>query len=103
MPLKSDKYFTVLELALLLYKKGEFQESLGLIREARELNRFDGALCHVGALCAFRLGDVAGAKLLIEDSIKEAPHEPIHWNVLGEVHRLSGDRGWRVCLVRLPT
>ena len=47
MPLKSDKYFTVLELALLLYKKGEFQESLGLIREAKELNRFDAGLCHI--------------------------------------------------------
>lgn len=90
MPLKSDKYFTVLELALLLYKKGEFKEALGLILEAKELNRFDAALCHVGALSAFRLGDLPLATQLINDSITDAPDDAIHWNVLGEFHRLSG-------------
>jgi predicted O-linked N-acetylglucosamine transferase (SPINDLY family) len=91
MPLKSEKYFTILELALLLYKKGDFNESLGLIQEAKELNQVDGALCHVGALSAFRMGNISGADSFIKQAIDLEPHEPAHWNVQGEILRLSGD------------
>ena len=89
MPLKSENYFTILDLALLHYRKGDFNDALGLLLEARELKRFDAALAHVGALSAFRLGNLQLAKELIQEAIGFAPEDASNWNVLGEILRLS--------------
>lgn len=91
MPLKSDKYFTILELALLHYKKGDYNDALGLIQEAKELNQIDGALSHVGALSAFRIGNLSLADSFIKEAIRFEPQYAPHWNVEGEILRLLGD------------
>lgn len=89
MPLKSENYTTILDLALLHYRKGDFNDSLGLLLEARDLKRFDAALAHLGALSAFRLGNLQLAKELIQEAIGYAPDDASNWNVLGEILRLS--------------
>lgn len=91
MPLQSDHYFNVLELALRHYQKGDFADALALIREGEELNKIDFALLHLAALCSFRLGNVALAKSYIEKALALSPEDASSWNVLGEVLRLSGD------------
>jgi predicted O-linked N-acetylglucosamine transferase (SPINDLY family) len=91
MSLQSDKYHTILELSLLHYKKGDFTEALGLIQEAKEINQIDVALCHVGALSAFRLGNLSLADSFIKQAIDLDPQNAAHWNVQGETLRLSGD------------
>lgn len=91
MPLKSDKYFTILELALLHYRKGDYSEALALIQEAKELNQIDAALCHVGALSAFRTRNLPLADAFIKEAIDREPNDSANWNVQGEIFRLSGD------------
>jgi predicted O-linked N-acetylglucosamine transferase (SPINDLY family) len=91
MPLQSDHYFNVLELALRHYQQGDFAEALALIREGEELNKIDFALLHVAALCSFRLGNIALAKSYIEKALALSPEDASSWNVLGEVLRLSGN------------
>jgi len=91
MPLKSDKYFTIFELALLHYRKGDYNEALALVQEAKELNQVDAALCHLAALSAFRSSNLPVADSFIKEAIDLAPQDPVHWNVYGEVLRLSGD------------
>lgn len=90
MPLQSDHYFTILELALRHYHKGDFAEALALIREGEELNRVDFALLHLAALSSFRLGNLQLAKEYIEKALALSPEDPSSWNVLGETLRLSG-------------
>lgn len=89
MPLKSENYYTILDLALLHYKEGNYNDSLGLILEARDLKRFDAALAHLGGLSAFRLGNLQLAKELINEAIGYSPEDASNWNVLGEILRLS--------------
>lgn len=91
MPLKSDAYFTIFELALLHYRKGDYNDALALIQEARELNQIDAALCHIASLSAFRIQNIPVADSFIKQAIDLAPQDPVHWNVQGEILRLSGD------------
>ena len=89
MPLKSEHYHTILDLALIHYKKGDYNDALGLILEARDVKRFDASLAHIGALSAFRLGNLQLAKELIQEALGYSPEDASHWNVLGEILRLS--------------
>lgn len=89
MPLQSEHYFNVLELALRHYQKGNFTEALALIREGEELDKIDFALLHLAALSAFRLGNIPLAKQYTEKALQLSPEDPSSWNVLGEVLRVS--------------
>jgi protein O-GlcNAc transferase len=91
MTLKSDRFFNVLELAMLHYRNGAYQESLGLIEEVRDLGKLDHALAHLGGLSAFRLGQLELAKTYILKAVELSPDDAASWNVLGEIHRLSKD------------
>lgn len=89
MTLKSDRFFNVLELAMLHYQSGAYGEALGLIEEVRELDKLDHALAHLGGLSAFRLGQLQLSKTYILKAVELSPDDASSWNVLGEVHRLS--------------
>ncbi len=89
MALKSDRFFNVLELAMLHYQNGAYDEALGLIEEVRELEKLDHALAHLGGLSAFRLGRLDVAKAYILKAVELSPDDAASWNVLGEILRLS--------------
>ena len=91
MTLKSDRFFNVLELAMLHYRNGAYAETLALIEEVRELEKLDHALAHLGGLSAFRLGRLDLAKIYILKAVELSPDEAASWNVLGEVYRISGE------------
>ena len=91
MGLKSDRFFNVLELAMLHYQNGAYDEALGLIEEVRELEKLDHALAHLGGLSAFRLGRLDVAKTYILKAVELSPDDAASWNVLGEILRLSNE------------
>ncbi|MEY4668860.1 MAG: hypothetical protein RL518_1559 [Pseudomonadota bacterium] len=76
---------------MLHYRSGAYAEALGLIEEVQELENLDHALAHLGALSAFRLGNVDLAKTFILRAVALSPEDASSWNVLGEIHRLSKD------------
>ena len=89
MTLKSDRFYNVLELAMLHYRNGAYEQALCLIEEVRELEKLDHALAHLGGLSAFRLGQLDLAKTYILAAVQESPNDATSWNVLGEAYRLS--------------
>lgn len=89
--LKSDRYPTILELALHHYKSGAFREALSLIEGIGPITELDHALLHVAGLSAFRLNQLVEAKTLFKEAIGRASDSAITWNALGEALRQSGE------------
>lgn len=108
MPLRSDRYANILDLAKHLYQSGLFQESRALIAEVEEEEeRLDAGLSQMASLCEFRLGNLEAAKDLILRSLEAEPSDPAAWNILGEVYRrlgahLDSAEAFRKCIAADP-
>jgi len=107
MPVQSERYANILDLAKHLYQSGLFKEALELIAEVEEEEPLDSGLAQMASLCEFRLGNLEAAKTLILRSLESRPSDPAAWNILGEIYRrlgahLDSAEAFRKCIAADP-
>ena len=107
MPLESDRYGNILDLAKHLYQSGHFKDARALIQEVEQHGDLDFALAQMASLCEFRLGNLEAAKALILRSLELRETDAAAWNILGEIYRrlgahLDSAEAFRKCIAADP-